>query len=68
MQSFEDNTYHEDDEKPGSECVLVSSLLGLDWSTSQSLKLGENDYTPALLLYCAGGQVLLAAFCPPFRC
>lgn len=61
MQSFEDGTFHEDDEVPGRETLLVSRILGIDWTTSQSLKLGDNDYSPALLLFCAGKQ-------PPCSC
>jgi hypothetical protein len=44
------NRYHEDDETPGEVVIKVQDILDLDWSTSQSLHLGDMDYSPALVI------------------
>ena len=53
MQSLDDGMYHEDDEEPGSVMLRIEDILAIDWATSQSLKLGDNDFTPALVLHIA---------------
>ena len=53
-QSFEDGTYHNDDEVPGLERFPISQVLGIDWSTGNSLHAGDQDFAPALLITVAG--------------
>ena len=54
VQSFEDGTYHNEDEVPGEDAFHVSQVLGMDWSTGNSLKAGDQDFAPALLISVAG--------------
>lgn len=49
-QDLEDGTYHEDDEEAGSLEVNLGSLHAVSWSTMHGLNLGDNDYSPVLLL------------------
>ena len=50
-QDFEDGLYHEEEEEPGRVVIGLQDIVGIDWGTSQSLKLGDNDFTPALVLH-----------------
>lgn len=50
MQDLDDGLHHEDDESPGQQTFSLARLAGVDWGTSQSLKLGDNDFQPAILL------------------
>lgn len=49
-QDLEDGTYHEDDEEAGSLEVKLGFLRAVSWSTMHGLNLGDNDYSPVLLL------------------
>lgn len=55
MQDLEDGLHHEDDEIAGQQLLSLDRLISIEWATSQSLKLGENDFQPALLLQFATG-------------
>ncbi|KAK9812925.1 hypothetical protein WJX72_005880 [[Myrmecia] bisecta] len=49
-QDLEDGMHHEKDEAPAQLLLPIQDILAIDWSTSQSLKLGDADFRPALLL------------------
>lgn len=50
MQDLDDGAYHEEEEQAGRQVLSVSDIVAVEWSTSHSLKLGSNDYSPALIL------------------
>lgn len=56
MQDLDDGLHHEDDEVVGLERFSLANLLAVDWATSHSLKLGDNDFQPALLLQLSTGM------------
>ena len=56
MQDLDDDLHHEDDESAGLATFSLSRLLEVDWATSHSLKLGDNDFQPAILLQFAKGS------------
>ena len=58
MQDLDDGTYHEDEEQPGQQILSLHSILGIEWQTNHSLKLGENDYKPTLVLLIDRGPSL----------
>ena len=63
MQDLEDGLHHEDDECAGEETFNLSRLQAVDWGTSQSLKLGDNDFQPALLV-----EFVQGCECTPHCC
>ena len=57
LQDLDDGLHHDEDESPGQETYSLARLMAVDWATSQSLKLGDNDFQPALLLDILPGTV-----------
>ena len=51
LQDLDDGAYHEDDEQAEKFVVRVQDIVAVAWATAHSLSLGNNDYTPALLLH-----------------
>ena len=39
---------------PGQDSFPVSRIVGVDWTTSATLKTGDQDFSPALLISVAG--------------
>ena len=59
LQDLDDGAYHEEDEQADRLRVRVQDIVAVEWSTSHSLSLGSNDYTPALVMHvmtAASGQ------------
>lgn len=56
MQDLDDELHHDDDESAGSETLKLTRLIAVNWATSQSLKLGDHDFQPAILLEIAAGE------------
>ena len=51
MQDLDDGAYHEDEEEAGKQVLSMQDIVAVEWSTSHSLHLGSNDYSPALVIH-----------------
>ena len=51
LQDLDDGAYHEEDEQAETFDMRIQDVVALEWSTSHSLGLGSNDYTPALVMH-----------------
>ena len=49
-QTLDDGRHHDVNETPGAITFNASDIIGMQWATGQSLSLGENNFSPALLI------------------